>query len=154
MSLERKMTKVAFVIGSLSVLASFWLPSGTPGFYEVPFAIRSLGVALSFVAFCTLKASLNRLGENYSPLFDTHRPHFIVQEGAYKIIRHPVYLSNMCLVLGYVISSASVFVLFTSAWSWGYMIASILREEKYLAEEFPEYRDYQKKSWRIIPYLF
>jgi protein-S-isoprenylcysteine O-methyltransferase Ste14 len=34
------------------------------------------------------------------------------------------------------------------------MIFSILKEEKYLAIEFPEYKNYQKDTWRIIPFVF
>jgi protein-S-isoprenylcysteine O-methyltransferase Ste14 len=150
----RKITKVAFTFSSLMVLVSFWVPEGTLGFWPAPLAVRAGGLALTFISFLFLKNALNQLGKNYSPLFDTHKPQFIVREGLYKYIRHPVYLCNIFIILGYVLSSSCLWVLISSCWGWGYMINSILREEKYLAGEFPEYQEYQKKTWRIIPFLF
>lgn len=150
----RKVTKVAFTFSTVMVLISFWVPEGTFGFYSTAVWFRALGLVLTFTAFLCLRSALNQLGRNYSPLFDTHKPHFIVKQGLYKYIRHPVYLCNIFIILGYVISSSSLWVLISSLWGWGYMIHSILKEEKYLGNEFPDYKEYQKKTWRIIPFLF
>ena len=152
--LARKITKVAFTVGTILVLASFWMPTGTPGFFEAPLGVREAGLALTFMAFLALKKALDQLGANYSPVFDTHKPKFIVREGLYRRIRHPVYLCNILIIAGYVLASCSVWVLLTSLWGWGYMLRSIQREERDLAAEFPEYRDYQKSTWRILPYIY
>ncbi len=150
----QKITKAAFVLSTLFVLISFWLNKREYGFFEISLPIRALGILLSFVAFLFLKKSLDQLGENYSPLFDTHRPFFIVTKGLYKYIRHPVYLCNMMILLGYVIASGSAVVLVFSLWGWGYMVTSIRKEESFLAREFADYREYQKRSWRVLPYVF
>ena len=154
MPLARILTKVAFVWSTIFVFISFWVNPGAMGFWNSSLALRGCGLTLTFVAFLFLKRSLDQLGKNYSPLFDTHRPYFIVREGAYRYIRHPVYLCNMLIILGYVLSSSSIWVLVSSFWGWGYMIHSILKEENFLSQEFPDYKDYQKSSWRIIPFLF
>ncbi|WP_413288422.1 methyltransferase family protein [Bdellovibrio sp. HCB337] len=154
MPLARKITKFAFTFSTLFVLLSFWVPEGTVGFYQTPLTLRFCGLLLTFVAFLFLRSALNQLGKNYSPLFDTHKPQFIVREGLYSHIRHPVYLCNMMIILGYVLSSSSLWVLISSLWGWGYMVRSILREDQYLASEFPEYAEYQKKTWRILPFIF
>lgn len=154
MPLARKITKGAFTFSTLMVLLSFWVQRPELGFFQTSLAFRSLGLILTFVAFLGLRKSLNQLGKNYSPLFDTHKPHFIVQEGPYRYIRHPVYLCNVLIILGYVLSSSSLLVLISSLWGWGYMVNSILKEETYLGKEFPNYKEYQKKTWRIIPFLF
>ena len=154
MPLARKITKIAFVWSTFFVLISFWVPPETLGFWDGPLALRIFGLLLTFVAFLFLKKSLKQLGKNYSPLFDTHKPHFIVKNGVYKYIRHPVYLCNMLIILGYVLSSLSLWVLISSIWGWSYMIHSILKEERFLQNEFIDYKEYQKTSWRIIPFLF
>ena len=154
MPLARKVTKVAFTFSTLMVLISFWVPGNTFGFYETSLLFRLGGLLLTSVACLMLKISLNQLGKNYSPLFDTHKPLFIVKAGPYRYIRHPVYLCNILIILGYVVSSSSLWVFISSLWGWGYMIHSIQKEEKYLSHEFSDYGDYQKKTWRIIPFLF
>ena len=154
MPLARKITKLAFVASSLLVLLGFWIPGAYFGYFEAPLPLRVAGVLLTLGAFLFLSRSLDQLGENYSPLFDTHRPFFIVETGPYRYIRHPVYLCNVLIILGYVLSSASIIVLMFSLWGWGYMLRSIIREEAFLASTFPEYRGYQDRTWRIIPYVY
>lgn len=154
MPLARRLTKFAFVASSLLVLISFWMRETSFGYLPAPPSLRIGGVLLSLCAFLLLSQSLNRLGRNYSPLFDTHRPYTIVDSGPYQYIRHPVYLCNMLILAGHVLASASLVVLLLSLWGWGYMLRSISREEAFLANEFPEYRDYQKRSWRILPYVY
>ena len=154
MPLARKITKLAFVASSLLVLLGFWV-KGTPlGYLDAPLSLRASGVLLTLGAFLFLSRSLNQLGKNYSPLFDTHRPLCIVDSGPYKYIRHPVYLCNILILLGYVFSSASIPVFVFSLWGWGYMLRSIAREEAFLAKEFPGYPAYQKRTWRIVPYVY
>lgn len=166
MPLKRKLTKIAFAGNAVLVLLSFWLPISSShgnlsaasavefGFFAVPIWVRYLGWAISFLAVLLLKKSLSYLAENYSPLFDSHRPFRIVQEGPYRKIRHPVYLSNMLIILGYVIAGASVWSLALGCWGWFYMGWSIQQEERYLKSSFPEYEAYAKTSYRLVPFLF
>ena len=150
----QKITKVAFFFSTVFVFASFWLSKREFGFFDTPLQLRAFGILLTFVAFLFLKKSLDQLGENYSPLFDTHRPFSIVTKGLYKYVRHPVYLCNIMILLGYVLASGSAVVLVFSLWGWGYMVNSIRKEEAFLAREFADYRDYQKRSWCVFPYVY
>lgn len=150
----QRVTKLAFLLSTIFVLASFWISNARLGFFETPWQLRAFGILLTFVAFLFLKNSLDQLGENYSPLFDTHRPFFIVKKGMYKYVRHPVYLCNIMILLGYVLASGSAVVLVFSLWGWGYMANSIRREEAFLAREFADYREYQKCSWCVFPYVY
>lgn len=150
----QRVTKLAFLLSTLVVLASFWISDARFGFFALPLPLRASGILLSFVAFLFLKQSLDHLGENYSPLFDTHRPFFIVKKGLYKYVRHPVYLCNILILLGYVLASGSVVVLVFSLWGWGYMVNSIRREEAFLAREFADYREYQERTWCVFPYVY
>lgn len=154
MPLARKITKLAFGVSTILVFVSFWFKNQDYGFFQTPIGFRFCGLALTFISFLFLKKSLNQLGNNYSPIFDTHKPHHIVTAGSYRFIRHPVYLCNILIIGGYVLSSSSLWVLMLSFWGWSYMIFSIIKEERYLATEFPEYKKYQKDTWRIIPFVF
>ncbi|MEK7356102.1 MAG: isoprenylcysteine carboxylmethyltransferase family protein [Bdellovibrionota bacterium] len=153
MPIERKLTKLAFATNAFLVLASFWMPEGALGFLTVPWLMRAGGLAVVIVATLFLRQCLITLGENYSPLFDSHRPFRIVREGPYRTIRHPIYLANMLIILGYVVAGASVWSLALGAWGWFYMALSIIREERFLSNAFPEYEEYKRGSRMIIPYV-
>jgi protein-S-isoprenylcysteine O-methyltransferase Ste14 len=154
MPLSRKITKFSFTFGTIMVLVSFWIQ--TPWFFSFhnQLSLRIFGLILTFSAFLFLKKSLQNLGKNYSPLFDSHRPGQIVKTGPYRFIRHPVYLANMFILLGYVFSSGSMWVIISTLWGWGYMLRSIIKEDAFLSKEFPEYIEYKKQTWRIIPFVF
>ena len=154
MPLSRKITKFSFTFGTIMVLISFWIQTPWLLSFHNQLGLRIFGVILTFSAFLFLKKSLQNLGKNYSPLFDSHRPGQIVKTGPYHLIRHPVYLANMLILLGYVFSSGSGWVILSTAWGWGYMLRSIIKEDEFLSKEFPEYSDYKKKTWRIIPFVF
>lgn len=164
MPLKRKITKLAFGANVLLVLVSLFFvivtgPTSAPistyaGFLDVSIYVRVLGLAISAFGVWLLRLSLSYLAENYSPLFDSHRPFRIVQEGPYRKVRHPVYLSNMLIILGYVVMGASIWSLLLGAWGWFYMAWSITQEEKVLATSFPEYEAYKKTSYRLIPFIY
>lgn len=78
----------------------------------------------------------------------------LVQTGFYKFIRHPTYFAALFILLGVAVYYHSVtgFI----AWLFGVMFIlwKITFEEKSLKEKFPEYDEYQKKTKKIIPFIY
>ena len=78
----------------------------------------------------------------------------LVTDGPYKYLRHPIYtsvclfcftgiaahLSRVTLALGLVIVAGAVL--------------RITCEESLLPLQYPEYRDYAKHTWRMIPFVY
>jgi len=91
------------------------------------------------------------LGEHYSPCFDSFVPRDIVQEGLYRYIRHPIYASNILLLIGVFIACGSLWILFNIILLGIYYMNSALREELVLLEEFPNYGEYSNHTNRFIP---
>jgi protein-S-isoprenylcysteine O-methyltransferase Ste14 len=77
-----------------------------------------------------------------------------VKSGIFAFIRHPMY-AGVLIVVGSLV---------LQFWSWerlsaGLILAlvfvlKILKEEKLLAEKYPEYIDYQKNTNRLIPFIW
>jgi protein-S-isoprenylcysteine O-methyltransferase Ste14 len=71
----------------------------------------------------------------------------LVRDGIYKYLRHPMYLGEIFLLIGAPVFGqgfltfllSPVFIIQILVWRYF--------EEKELTEEFPEYRDYKKKTW-------
>ena len=78
----------------------------------------------------------------------------LVTRGPYRYIRHPIYTSA-CLFVW-----ASV----AGHWSWrtvlygglvlGGAVVRMFCEETLVVVRYPEYREYMKTTWRMIPYVF
>ena len=78
----------------------------------------------------------------------------IVQSGMYATIRHPMYIGSILLFIGMPLVLAAT-------WAWIFSVAGIVgifirirKEEKFLAQELPGYREYMQKTWRLVPHIF
>jgi protein-S-isoprenylcysteine O-methyltransferase Ste14 len=78
----------------------------------------------------------------------------LVTTGPYRLIRHPIYTA-VCL---FTVAGAA------AHWSWttslpgglvlGGELVRLLCEERLVTARYPEYRQYARRSWRMIPYVF
>lgn len=78
----------------------------------------------------------------------------LVTTGPYRFLRHPIYTS-VCL-FGWAGAAAHLSV--SSALLGGLLLAGalvrMLCEEKLVAATYPEYRDYARRTRRMIPFVF
>jgi len=74
--------------------------------------------------------------------------------GPYRFLRHPMYAAVLLAVAVWVSHRADVFSL--AAWVALFLVfvLKIKIEEKELAEKFPEYREYQKRTKKLIPGVY
>ncbi len=74
--------------------------------------------------------------------------------GLYRVIRHPMYFTDLLLRVGLVLEVPTVRNLALALGSGGLYVARALLEERLLARD-PAYRAYQARvRWRLIPGLF
>jgi protein-S-isoprenylcysteine O-methyltransferase Ste14 len=92
-----------------------------------------------------------RLGRSFSILPEGRR---LVTKGPYAVVRHPLYLAEAVATLGAVINFLSPWALLLVVLQLGLQIVRIHYEEKVLKESFPEYEDYAKRTWRLIPGIY
>jgi len=81
-----------------------------------------------------------------------HRPNFVLRSGAFKYVRHPLYLGIMLTYLGLAFSTASLISLALVVdifFSYNYIAGY---EEELLIERFgDEYRAYRKSTGKWVP---
>ena len=92
-----------------------------------------------------------RLGRSFSILPEGRR---LVTQGPDAVVRHPLYLAEAVATLGVVINFLSPWALVLVTVQLGLQMVRIHYEEKVLKEHFPEYEDYAKKTWRLIPGIY
>ncbi|MAG61171.1 hypothetical protein CL619_05260 [archaeon] len=96
------------------------------------------------------------LGKFFHVNIVIHKDHQMIKDGIYKYLRHPMYLANIFIFLGIAMTFVSYLgVIGTFILVIPTTVLRIHREEKYLKEKFGSlYEDYQKRSKRMIPYLY
>ena len=92
------------------------------------------------------------LGVNYSRCSDCYLPHHIVTAGPYGIVRHPIYATNLLLLIGFLLISGSALVLINLVALWCLYQHSAKLEERALLAAYPAYSDYYRQTPRFIPF--
>ncbi|HEY6496297.1 MAG TPA: isoprenylcysteine carboxylmethyltransferase family protein [Trebonia sp.] len=94
------------------------------------------------------------IGRNWGmPMTRREHPD-LVTTGPYRFIRHPIYSGMLLALIGTAVAT-TLFALIIVAVIGGFFVFSASREERFLAQEFPDsYPDYQAGTKMLIPFMF
>ncbi|MFH1115963.1 MAG: methyltransferase [Pseudomonadota bacterium] len=110
-------------------------------------AVGLLGLAIALMSY-------RALGRNFRVYAAPRRSGTLVTSGIYSLIRHPMYTGVIMMFLGYLLFFGSMFsVPLWLTFTLLYLIKSV-KEERILADRFPEYDQYRKQTWKFVPYLY
>ena len=110
-----------------------------------------LGIAMSGIGITLFSISRFSLGKNYSPCYDSYMPNNLKTTGIYSLVRHPIYSSNILLMIGIFISSGSLIIGTNTAVLFIYYSLSAIIEEKAIARRFPKYESYKRRTGMFLP---
>jgi len=114
-----------------------------------------LGIALALAGLGFRAWAMRVLGAFYTRTLKMAENQSIVREGPYRLIRHPGYLGSILMWTGVATATANwiviliVLVAMFSAYHY-----RIQNEEKMLITTNAEYTEYQKDTWRLIPFVY
>jgi protein-S-isoprenylcysteine O-methyltransferase Ste14 len=143
-----------YIAQNVLCIASFWSNSQLLLKVHNSNSLRFVGVILISFATVLYFKSLRYLGRNYSPCFDSQKPLELIRSGPYKSIRHPMYIAKLIIVIGNFIISGSLWFVPMFIYLMLEIIRTIVSEERCLATSIPGYADYQKRTSRMIPFVF
>jgi len=120
------------------------------------------GVFLSVIGgYLRFKARLElKKKAGYKSLLSTAKlqileEHRLVMDGLYRHIRHPIYLGETLRNLGFVMIPSSLYGILLIAMATIFLLFRIKFEEKMLIDKFgEEYREYQRNTKKLIPYIY
>lgn len=132
------------VLGANLLIPLSLLPSQSTGLETSAVVLSIVGLAVSFWAIW-------HLGPAFSIVPEARRT---IQTGPYRWVRHPLYLAGLLIGMGLLAArfSPAALGLFL-----GFACCQALRmayEEDILADRLPEYRDYQRRTWVLLPHIF
>ncbi len=113
-----------------------------------------LGAGLGILGLLVGGLSFRALGRNFRVFAAPRRSGTLVTSGIYSLVRHPMYTGVIVGLGGYVLMFGSLYSIpLWIAVTTLYTVKSI-KEERIIEAKFPEYREYRKNTWRLIPYVF
>lgn len=150
MKLNDKQKIINFIVTFIQYagFAAFliWSPLIAKGiFWQI---VELLGIALAFWAIMVMQKSKI----NIAP--QPRKNASLVSQGPYALIRHPMYASIILAVTPLIITHWDIYRFGFLMFLYLNLIIKLLFEETLLMEFFDGYKEYKKRSWRIIPYFF
>jgi protein-S-isoprenylcysteine O-methyltransferase Ste14 len=129
---------------------------GQPRLLLAPFSenIRYFGILIMFFALFLYSDSIFVMNKNWTVGIELRRGHSVVNQHAYRLIRHPIYTAWYLIII-------SMFVMFGN---WLYLLGLMLvfgwytyragREEAFLCKNLHGYKHYMLHRKRFIPFVY
>lgn len=138
--------RAAALLGSSAGFAFTFTARAEPSLaWDVASALFAAAGALLTVAVVL------RLGRSFSTMPEARR---LVTEGAYRIVRHPLYAVEEIALIGVFLQFRSWPAALILLVHLAFQIERMRNEEKVLAASFPEYADYAKQTARLLPGVY
>ncbi len=114
-------------------------------------ALRIVGLVLAGGALGLFVWAMWTLDAQYTPANLAKLPGRVVATGPYRFVRHPIYTANLLLLVALAMVSGSCWLLVNLAILVLYYVPTIRQEENAIGNAIPEYREYMKRTGRLLP---
>jgi protein-S-isoprenylcysteine O-methyltransferase Ste14 len=122
--------------------------------FPYPHVCSAVGGVLMVVGGMLLLSGLVRLGRGLTPLPYPKDGGELIQTGPFALVRHPMYSGGLALALGWALYVQGWFTLAYVAALFVFLDLKSRREERWLADKFPAYPEYQQRVRKLIPFVY
>ena len=144
-------------IAFMAVLVTYMINPALMAWSSVALSnwLRWSGVVIGITGGLLLAVTFKTLGKNLTDTVVTRAAHTLVTRGPYRWVRHPFYLATALAVVANTLVTANWFLALTGGITFGLLVLRTRIEEEKLIERFGEdYKEYMKRTGRLLPRLF
>jgi protein-S-isoprenylcysteine O-methyltransferase Ste14 len=116
--------------------------------------LQSCGIAIGLLATVIMVIAVINLGKNLTPLPCPKDNAVLIQNGLYQFVRHPIYFGVLLAALAWLLIFPGLYILIYTIGLFFLFDIKARREEVWLIERFPDYRDYQLRVKKLIPAIY
>ncbi|CAN2535935.1 hypothetical+protein [Methylocapsa aurea] len=138
--------KLAGVVGFLLPILIVTAPAA-----KLSPSMKDFSIGLVLVGTLISIAGIISLGRCFSILPQARA---LVTNGPYRLVRHPLYAGEILALIGIMFRYQQPTALFLTLLSIAAQLPRMYFEERVLEEAFPSYRDYAKRTARLIPGVY
>ena len=120
----------------------------------ITFILQSCGIAIALLATLIMVIAVINLGKNLTPLPCPKDNAVLIQDGLYQFVRHPIYFGVLLAALAWLLIFPGIYILIYAIGLFFLFDIKARREEVWLVERFPDYRDYQHRVKKLIPAIY
>jgi len=118
---------------------------------ELSLPAEMVSATLMLIGTAGAVVALSQLGRSFSIMAETRQ---LVTRGAYRLVRHPLYLTEGIAIFGLFIQFASVWTTLLLAVQIACQLRRMHYEEMVLSMDFPQYHLYKQNTARLIPGIY
>jgi len=154
---DRGSLQLIWIVVMLSFAVGLWLSRAMPG-ARLPWPGQTYLVGLAvFVSGLLLRWwSIWTLGRFFTVQVAIASDHKLIEQGPYRLLRHPSYTGSLMMFVGFALcvgnwmTLVAMLVPVFSVFAWRIHV-----EEAALGENFGDaWRDYARRTWRLIPLVY
>jgi protein-S-isoprenylcysteine O-methyltransferase Ste14 len=138
--------RISALAGTLMVYVIVLFPR-----HELSLSLEIVSTLLTIIGSVGAIVALLQLGRSFSVMAETRQ---LVTSGPYRVVRHPLYLTEEIAVIGLFIQYASALSTLLLALQIGFQLRRMQYEEAVLTANFPEYTAYRQTTARLIPGIY
>jgi protein-S-isoprenylcysteine O-methyltransferase Ste14 len=110
-----------------------------------------ISTALILIGTVGAVFALARLGRSFSVMAETRQ---LVTSGPYRLVRHPLYLTEEIAIIGLFMQFASPLTVLLLFVQIGFQLRRMQNEEAVLTASFSEYEAYSQNTARLLPGIY
>ncbi|MGB8646713.1 MAG: isoprenylcysteine carboxylmethyltransferase family protein [Anaerolineae bacterium] len=136
------------------ILFGLILIAPTVSSFPFPLWLRGLGLLILLMGGLIGTLGLVRLGRNLSPFPKPIDGGQLVQTGIYGWVRHPIYSGLIFSAFGWSLLTNTLLGLALVVVLFIFFDLKSRREERWLAETYPDYTEYKQHVKKLIPGVY
>jgi protein-S-isoprenylcysteine O-methyltransferase Ste14 len=146
----RMLPRVAALAGTVMLLVVGALPQGAH-LYTPPSWLGVVSTTVSVIAFALAVYGLLYLRRSLSIIPEVRR---LVTGGPYRVVRHPLYASEILAACAFVMVNPAALAVAVLAPFIAIQLVRSRFEERLLTRAYPHYVDYARRTPRLIPFIW